>query len=352
MPEFAMQPFVRNAWYIAAWANEIDAGPVARRIMDEDLVLFRDGNGVAGALEDRCCHRGVRLSLGSPVANGIQCGYHGLVFGADGVCVDNPGETTKADTYQVRAFPVVERQHMIWIWMGDAARADESLIVDYPFHDMNDWPFHYGHYEIGANYMFMIDNLMDLTHLGYVHTSTIGGDPDSHNDAEMTTTRTENGAHFIRWMIDVPPPPSFANAGSFDGKIDRWSDFEYVGPSTVLQWGGALPTGTGAKENRNQGGGLNLRLIHHATPAADDTFHYFFSAAVQGHATDSPSSKGFFADVLEAFHEDKVFIEAQQEAISREPDRQLLLREHDKAVAYSRQAIRRMVDAEMLMAAE
>ena len=89
--------------------------------------------------------------------------------------------------------------------------------------------------------MFMVDNLMDLTHLGYVHGSTIGGNPEQHNDAEITTTKRENGAHFLRWMLDSVPPPSFKNVGGFTTNIDRWSDFEYIAPSSVLQWGGGLP---------------------------------------------------------------------------------------------------------------
>ena len=67
----------------------------------------------------------------------------------------------------------------------------------------------------------MVDNLMDLTHLGYVHGSTIGGNPEQHNDAELTTTKKENGAHFLRWMLDSVPPPSFKNVGGFTTNIDQ-----------------------------------------------------------------------------------------------------------------------------------
>ena len=91
MSEFAMEPLVRNAWYIGAWSHELDEGPIARRIMGQDLVIFRSGDGAAAALEDRCCHRGVKLSLGKAVETGIQCGYHGMVFDGSGACVDNPG---------------------------------------------------------------------------------------------------------------------------------------------------------------------------------------------------------------------------------------------------------------------
>ena len=347
-----MEPLVRNAWYIGAWSHELDDGPIARRIMGEEVVLFRSGSGVAAALEDRCCHRGVKLSLGAAVEGGLQCGYHGMVFDARGACVDNPGEKISR-AYRVRAFPVVERQHFVWIWMGDADRADESRIIDYPHHDPSDeWNFRYGRYEIAANYMFMIDNLMDLTHLGYVHVSTIGGNPGENDYAEMTSDRTERGARFRRWMVDTTPPPSFVKVAGFKGQVDRWQDFEYVAPTSVLQWTATHDTGTGGIENPSKPGGLMLRLFHHATPADDENFHYFFSTALRGQAYDSPANTAFHADALNAFLEDKVFIEAQQEAVTRDPARKLLFRKHDKAVAYSRQALHQMQEGERAIAAE
>ena len=347
-----MEPLVRNAWYIGAWSHELDDGPIARRIMGEDVVLFRSGQGVAAALEDRCCHRGVKLSLGAPVEGGLQCGYHGMVFGADGACVDNPGEKI-SQAFCVRAFPVVERQHFVWTWMGDPARADESQIIDYPYHVPSDeWNFHYGHYDIAANYMFMIDNLMDLTHLGYVHVSTIGGNPGQNDHAEMVTERTERGARYRRWMLDTTPPPSFVKVAGFKGNVDRLQNFEYIAPTSVLQWTMTHDVGTGGIENPTRPGGLMLRLFHHATPADDENFHYFFSAAVRGEAHQSPAGTDFYKDALNAFMEDKIFIEAQQQAVVKDPARKLLFRKHDKAVAYSRQALHQMLETEPAIAAE
>ena len=349
MANFAMEPLVRNAWYIAGWSNELSDGPIARRLLGDNVVLFRTADGEAGALEDRCCHRGVRLSLGSCVSNGIQCGYHGMAFGPDGECVDNPGEKLNP-SFKVKSYPLVERQQFLWIWMGDPAQADESLIIDYPYHD--DWDFQFGHYAIDANYMFMMDNLMDLTHLGYVHGGTIGGDVANHNVAEVEEWRTENGAKFVRWMADVPPPPTFVASGGFKGNIDRRAEFEYVAPASVMQSTGVFDAGKGKKETIDVEGGLKFRLFHHATPASDGEFHYFFSAGIENTPLEAPESQKFFEDVLEAFLEDKLFIEAQQEAVTSKPDEQLLLREHDKAVAYARQAIKALQRQDVALAAE
>ena len=352
MSEFAIEPLVVNAWYVAAWSYELDEGPVARKIMGENMVLFRGGDGRAAALEDRCCHRGVRLSLGTAVERGIQCGYHGMVFDASGACVDNPGERLNP-SYRVRAFPVIERHKVLWVWTGEPEMADYSRIIKFPYPDMNeDWNFHFGRYDIAANYMFMIDNLMDLTHLGYVHLSTIGGHPDEQNCAELETVRTECGAKFTRWMMNSTPPPAFTESGEFEGQVDRWGEFEYVAPGTVLQWAGAHDAGTGGREDRNKPGGLVFRLLHQATPADENNYHYFFASAVRGLATEMPANVNFHNANREAFLEDKLFIEAQQEAVSQSPEGKLMLREHDKAVAYSRQAIHDMQKAEIPQAAE
>ena len=349
----AIEPFVHNAWYIAAWSHEVADKPLARRILGEDVVLFRDGDGRAAILEDRCCHRAAPLTHGHVVGAGLQCGYHGMVFDGTGACVSNPGEEADRSLYRVRAFPVVERQHFVWVWMGDEALADEGKIIDFPFHDQTDeWPFQFGRYGFDANYMFVMDNLMDLTHLGYVHGTTIGGFPDSHVKATLKTTRTDTGVHFLRWMLNSPPPPSFVDVAGFTGNIDRWSDFEYVAPASVLQWGGALEVGRGAQENRHQDGGVSLRLFHHATPETETTCHYFWSVANRHCSADTPAGKKFYDDIAGAFLEDKAIIEAQQAVVSKDPTRDLMFRQHDEAVSLARRAVHRLQSEEVRAAAE
>ena len=353
MADDPVEPMVRNAWYIAAWGQEVTDKPLARRLLDVDVVLFRHSSGQAAILEDRCCHRGAPLSLGSVVDDGIQCAYHGMTFGRDGACTGNPGEEEDRPHYRVRSYPVVERQNFVWVWMGDPNLADPARIIDFPFHDANEeWPFQFGCYRYEANFMFVIDNLMDLTHLGYVHGSTIGGFPQSHVEAVLETTVTENGVKFLRWMMASPPPPSFVSVAGFQGKVDRWSDFEYVAPASVLQWGGALDVGRGAKENRYQDGGVSLRLFHHATPETETSCHYFWSVANRNCPESTPAGKQFYADIANAFIEDKTMIEAQQAVISRDRERGLRYRQHDESVALARRALHRMRATELRSAAE
>ena len=118
--------FIRNAWYVGAWSDEISAQPLARRICNEPVVLFRDAEGHPAALLDMCCHRGAPLHLGRVEAEGIVCGYHGLTFDRTGRCVRIPGQDQIPERARVRAFPVVEQDGFIWIWMGEAEEPTEA----------------------------------------------------------------------------------------------------------------------------------------------------------------------------------------------------------------------------------
>src|SRR6185312_9140275 len=109
---------LRNAWYIAAWADEVGDTPLARRICNDPVVLFRDRNGRAAALADRCCHRSAPLSLGRVVEEGIECGYHGLVIDGAGCCVKVPGQRLIPDEARVKTYPLVEKNQLVWLWMG------------------------------------------------------------------------------------------------------------------------------------------------------------------------------------------------------------------------------------------
>ena len=343
MGETAIEPFVENAWHVAAWSHEVTDKPLARMIMNKRVVIFRDGNGRAAVLEDRCCHRAARLTQGSVVEKGIRCDYHGMVFDADGACVDNPGEKGTSFDLCVRAYPVVERQNFVWMWTGDPELADPATIFDFPWHDDRvKWPFHFDVYYLKCNYMLVMDNLMDLTHLAYLHPNTIGGQPQSHIKALLETERTENGAKMTRWMLDTPPSPTFSRAQNFKGNIDRWAEFEYVAPGSIRQWAGGLGVECNARENRDQEGGFAIRLFHGVTPETETTCFYFWSVANGYRQDDVAAGEALYRDSQATFLEDKAMLEGQQEMLSEDPERPLIIRQQDEAVMHARRAIARM----------
>jgi phenylpropionate dioxygenase-like ring-hydroxylating dioxygenase large terminal subunit len=309
--------FIKNAWYVAAWSDEVTQRPLARRICNEPVVLYRDQDGTAAALFDSCCHRGAPLSLGAVVEDGLQCGYHGLVFATDGRCIRIPGQSMIPKKVHVRGYKVVEKNQLTWIWMGDPTQADTSLIVDYPFHDDPvRWPHRHDVYNVKASYLMLTDNLMDLTHLGYVHGSTVGGDPKTHVEANTDTHPTPRGVKVTRWMPDSAPPPTYRKSVKFSGNVDRWQEFEYVAPSAVLQWTGAVAVGRGALDPAKREGGFSLRLFHGLTPETQNTSHYFWSASNGYRQQEPAATEELYREIAEAFSEDKAVVEAQQARVS------------------------------------
>lgn len=308
--------FIRNAWYVAAWPEEISCEPLARRICNEPVVLFRDAEDHPAALLDMCCHRGAPLHLGRVEAEGIVCGYHGLTFDRTGRCVRIPGQEEIPERARVRSFPVIEQDGFIWIWMGDPAKADPARIVRFPWqNDSANWPNKHTIYPIKGAAMQMVDNLMDLTHLGYVHTATIGGNPMMHVAAKMVTVRTPMGLKFTRWMLNSPPPPTYVRAAGFQGRIDRVQMFEFVAPGCVLQFSGADEAGAyqdGEVENSK----LRFRLFHGLTPETETTCFYFWSTLNGFQPNDPAATESLFGEIAAAFNEDQTIVEAQQERLS------------------------------------
>src|SRR5262249_13799688 len=235
--------FPKNGWYAACWSKDLTVAPLARTLLGERVVLFRGASGKVGALEDRCCHRAAPLSLGEVVGENLRCGYHGLTFDAEGRCVAVPGQSTVPAGAKVRAYPAVEKWNVVWLWMGDPVRADDSKVVDLPWLADPGWTLTPGYLRIDANAQLLVDNLLDYTHVTYLHGNTIAGDPREAT-TPTKTERLNDGVRVGRWMIDFKPPPLFAKAGNFAGNVDRWQLATWKPPATVYMDVGCAKTGT------------------------------------------------------------------------------------------------------------
>jgi phenylpropionate dioxygenase-like ring-hydroxylating dioxygenase large terminal subunit len=346
------QQWPLNSWYHAAWVHEInDEKPLARTFLNQEIVMFRDMSGKAHALEDRCCHRATPLRLGDVVPEGVQCGYHGMIFDGSGKCVKIPGQEKIPSYAKVRSYPVIEKQEIVWIWMGDPALANEDeLIVDFPWNDDHEnWPHYHDMYEVGCNYMLLIDNLMDLTHIPYIHRATIGGgNQKGQVEATMEVTPKATGVHYIRWMESITPPPTYIKGAGFkDGiLVDRWQEFEYVVPSTVIQWAGALETGRGAKDSREQKGGFNIRLYHSVTPKTESSCYYFWTPLNGYRPKEEEATKALHKEIAFTFNEDIEFLESQQRCMAATMDKNFVDIKHDSARLLARRAVERAIKKE------
>jgi phenylpropionate dioxygenase-like ring-hydroxylating dioxygenase large terminal subunit len=344
--------FVRNAWYVAAWADEVTEKPKARRICDQPIVLYRDAGGRAAALIDMCCHRGAPLHMGKVVEQGIECGYHGLIFNTEGACVRIPGQERIPERARVRSFPIVEQDGFIWIWMGDPADADPASIVRYPWHnDTVNWPHKHTMYHIKAGAMLMVDNLMDLTHLGYVHVSTIGGNPTIHVEAKMETVRTDRGLKFTRWMLNSVPPPTYVRAVGFENRIDRAQMFEFIAPGSILQLSAADEAGA-YKNGLTENSKLQFRLFHGLTPESETSCFYFWSTANNFRTDDPATTEQLFKEIAAAFLEDKAIVEGQQARMAELGETGLVDISNDAARMHMRRTVDRLIAEDTRVAAE
>ena len=117
-----MSTMLRDYWYIACAASRLGAAPLAIKVLDQELVVFKDASGGAHALLDRCCHRGARLSLGTVTDGALACGYHGWRYDGTGRCMhipSLPSDRRIPAGVGVRAFPCAEQDSYLWVWMGD-----------------------------------------------------------------------------------------------------------------------------------------------------------------------------------------------------------------------------------------
>ena len=243
------KPFPLNAWYPAAWGHEVGRALMARTICEKDIVLYRRTDGAVAALEDACWHRLLPLSLGRLVGDQVMCGYHGLVFNSVGRCTFMPAQKTINPSACVRAFPVVEKHRLIWVWPGDPALADPALMPDFHWNDGVEWKGEGGTFvSLKCDWRLVVDNLMDLTHETYVHSDSIGH--DAILDTPFDVTHGDNSATMTRWMIDIEPPPFWGKQLGRPGNVDRWQIVTFLAPAVVIGDVGVAPTGTGAPQGR------------------------------------------------------------------------------------------------------
>lgn len=303
-----MPNYLRNAWYLAGWSEELSTRPLARRLFDRAIVLFRDSAGAPQALVDRCPHRFAPLSRGSVKEDGLACPYHGLTFSGSGHCVRNPFSTDIPAGARVDAWTIVERHGALWLWGGDRAAADAALIPE--FSAMDDVPgarVIRGYSLIEAPYEFGIDNLMDLSHIEFVHRGSFGGAGVIF--AGRHEVREDGDALWSNWwMPDIPAPPHTRGVYPPDLRCDHWLDMRWHAPASMLLQIGATPHGQ-ARE-----GGVIANQAHILTPADAGTTHYFW-ASVRHHDIESEATDQFLRSLFtQAFDdEDKPIIKAAYE---------------------------------------
>ena len=338
--------FIKNIWYVAAWASELDETmPLGKVIIGEPVMFWRDASGNLIAQEDRCPHRHAALSMGRVEGDQIRCMYHGLKFSSSGECTHVPGSDIIPPNCSLQTYPVAEKYNWIWVWMGDPEKADEALIPDC-FADEKHYRSPKGKLVYNANYELINDNLTDLSHLDFVHETSLGGLTGYHWATELPEiSQIENGLLLQRWMRQPLNP----EAGEMP---DSWNRYRYMLPGIFLQEVKLYPHGTAQQCDYGVPPDditpFMDRIDQQAvTPISETQTQYLFCVGATKDSVESEEAVSDLTVVNTAFAEDKAMIEGQQRIwnLTSESQKKAFIH-HDKAPALLRRMILKRLEQE------
>ncbi|MEU6604256.1 aromatic ring-hydroxylating dioxygenase subunit alpha [Streptomyces shenzhenensis] len=289
--------FARNQWYVAAYSHEVGRGGLlGRTVLGEPLVLYRTGReGTPVALHDRCVHRRYPLSASRLDGDRVVCGYHGFTYDPTGTCVYVPGQKRVPRTARVAAYPVAERDSLVWVWIGDPARADPETIPRARHLDSPGWVTVRGMEPIDADYGLLVDNLLDLSHETYLHGGYIGTPEVAETPI---TTEVDEGAGVVRvsrHMADAACPPFYARSTGIEGRITRRQDIEYHAPCLYLLHSRIAPVGARPAADGGGPDGFRTEITYAITPSAAGKVYDFWLVS-RDWATDDTEVSEFLRD--------------------------------------------------------
>lgn len=310
--------YIRNAWYVAAFSSEVGRTPLARTYLEEPVVLYRTEAGQVVAMLDACPHRTLPLSLGKLVGDRIQCGYHGLEFNEKGHCIYEPETKQPLAWATVRTYPVEERYGWVFIWMGEPELADPAKVPT--FHKKmvdENWDTVSGYVLIECGYRMIIDNLLDLSHLGYVHGTSLGN-PDFAEKTEYSERYVEHptlgrGVRFDHIVRDAANPEFYA---FMDGNVDRWTTTEYYAPAHLFIRVGQYPAGTVDLEAEMESADA-WEIYHSATPETETTSHDFWAHVREGGVVTGEAAEAIERQIHLVINEDVPVYTAQQRRVTQ-----------------------------------
>ncbi len=345
--------YVRNAWYVAAFAEELDDGPIERIIMDEPIALFRMADGKPAAMWGLCPHRFYPLANGIVIGDAIQCNYHGFRFdGRTGACVKIPSQSASPKGFRQRIYPIVEHGAWLWIWPGDPAQADPDLL---PSLDEIGFGPGWRNENVGlqptaGRAQLLIENLMDLTHVAFLHGALVDGDSFLESPIQVAEDGTAMRATrlartpWVNGFYDVVFGPDNRFAGLHESQTESW----YHSPGYIRTDIGTIRTIEGVATIDRAVFGL-LNFHHIVTPETRHSTHYF-SAFSRNYRLDdddfSTTMKQLDRDVRA---QDVVAVGQIEERLQKYPPQSTeLLARADKAAVM----VRRKIQAQLLDEAE
>ncbi|MGR3614954.1 MAG: aromatic ring-hydroxylating dioxygenase subunit alpha [Paracoccaceae bacterium] len=301
--------YLKNCWYVAAWSKDIGRELRPETYLGENIVFYRQEDGTAVALEDACPHRKLPLSAGNLKGDHVECGYHGLTFDCSGACVDAPTQSGSIPRRAVvKSYPVVDRYRLLWIWMGDPALADPDKILPIENYDNPTWGLTDGGVlDIDCHYLWICDNLLDPSHVAWVHVSSFAG--AGTDDEPLNLEKTDRGVVVSRWIEGKPPSPYYAGLVEFEGNCDRLQHYEMCLPAIGLNKSVYTPVGTGGYGKPEVDKTFVNISYNFMTPITEDRTRYFWFQHRNSRADDVEVSKFMNDGAYTAFTEDRDILE-------------------------------------------
>ena len=335
--------FLKNCWYVAAWDHEILGDTLlSRTLLGQPVLLYRKDDGAVVAMDNKCCHRHAPLHMGRKEGDCVRCMYHGAKYDATGACVEVPGQDRIPPKLRQRVYPTVQRKRWVWIWMGDPALADDTLIPDAFSLDHPDWRWKPSYLLYDCNYLLISDNLLDFSHLSYVHEKTFGGSPNIA-EARPEVQRMERGVRVSRPVRGTVPAPYHQRLGSFEGKVDRWFRYDFHVPGILLLDAGVKSAAT---PDDDMSGALQFHSCQAITPETEKSTHYFFMQAHNFRLDDAVVTESIDQSQKRAFIEDKQILEAQQRMIDNSPESPMVAMAADAGLMQYRRLLSELIDLE------
>jgi len=265
------KPFLYNTWYPAAWSTEIEESELfSRTILNQRIVFWREDNGKLNAIQDRCSHRFVPLSKGKHCGNEIECPYHGLRFNSEGACTHNPhGDGTIPTNANLSAYALHEKYMLVWIWMGDPELANPDLIPAFDFMDPSSNAINSGYLTIPSHYELMTDNIMDLSHIEFIHSEILGS--EAVRRAEVQSKIENNTVWSWRETENEVLPEPLQYIYGVTEPCRRTLEVRW-NPPALMQLKVAVVPMDDSKDM------LVTPGIHLMTPETEETTHYFWSS--------------------------------------------------------------------------
>jgi nitrite reductase/ring-hydroxylating ferredoxin subunit len=338
----ATTPFIHNAWYVIAESSEVTRTPMARMVLGHSIVLYRTEAGAAVALQNRCCHRSFPLVHGKIEGDTLVCGYHGLRFDTTGRCVEIPMQKSVPSSVRVRGYRCIERAPFVWIWMGDQGGADLAQLPHPDWMDHPEWDTRRGYLHVRGSYVHLHENLLDLSHLSFLHASSFGTPEYARAPVEVKI----EGHDIQAWRhVQCRLPPIYAlPLGWPDVRALRSSGSQFVAPGLHVN------TGIFRNLDRPAADGESLPTVKVAqliTPETAHTTHYWTVQARNFARGDAVMGDFMIQQQMLAFGEDLFALERITElALLESPGDQQISLPTDKAGVLMRRHLKSLADLE------